>query len=101
MKRKKQDYKKIQLGFKTRKEYEEFHKTAVRFYGDYRLADCSYLRDCITQNASRRNRAIKEKAKAWVETTQRMNDLLLSTNDPYLQDEITEILKKQVKLWGF
>lgn len=99
--KRKRDEKTIQLGFKTQKEYDKFHKNAVLFYGDCRLADCAYLRECIKQNTRRRKKSSREKAKALVETTQRLNDLMLSIDNPYMQDEIEEILKEMETLWEF
>ena len=96
--RRKRDYKTIQLGFRTQNEYNKFHNNAVRFYGDGRAADCAYLRECIHQTSKKRKKSTREKARALVETTQRLNDLLEATDNPYIQDEITEILKEQIKL---
>lgn len=101
MRIKKRDYKTIQLGFRTKGEYYRFHNEAVRSYGETRTADCTYLREIIRQNRKRRNQATREKAKALVETTQQLNDLLLATEDPYVQDEISRILREQVKIWEF
>lgn len=98
---KKRDKKIIQLGFRTQKEYDVFHENAVLYHGEGKGADCAYLRECIKQNARRRKRSTREKARALVETTQRLNELMLASDNPYVQDEISEILKEQVKLWEF
>lgn len=99
--RRKRDYKKINLSFHTQKEYEKFHSEAVEEWGDGRNADCMYLRTCISANRKRRTKAAKEKAIALVETTQKLNDLSLMTDDPNVKEEIAKILKEQRILWVF
>lgn len=99
--RKKRDYKKINVGFRTQKEYDKFHKEAVKEWGDGRNADCMYIRTCISQNRKRRTKSEKERVIVLVETTQRLNNLLLETDDPYIKEEISDILEEQGKLWVF
>lgn len=99
--RKKRDYKKINVGFRTQKEYDKFHKEAVKEWGDGRNADCMYIRTCISQNRKRRTKSEKERVTALVISTQKLNDLSFATNDPFVKEEIIEILKEQRKLWAF
>ena len=48
---KKKDFKTIQIGFSTKKEYETYHNDAVKFHGkDNRLADTAYARECFKNN---------------------------------------------------
>lgn len=99
--RRKREYKKINLGFPTQKEYERFHREAVKEWGDGRNADCNYLRMCIDACRKRRTKAEKEKAIALVETTQKLNDLLVATADPHIKQEVAGILKEMRALWVF
>lgn len=99
--RRKRDYKKINVGFKTQKEYERFHNDAVKEWGDSRNADCMYIRTCISQNRKNRMKSAKERAAALVISTQKLNDLFFATSDPFVKEEIMEILEEQRKLWVF
>lgn len=99
--RRKRDYKKINVGFRTQKEYDKFHNEAVKEWGDGRNADCMYIRTCISQNRIRRTKSEKERAITLVETTQQLNNLLLETDDPHIKEEISSILEEQGKLWVF
>lgn len=98
--KKKRDYAVIQLGFKTEKEYAKFCKEAEKAYGTGRRAKSLYLRDCIEANRKNRKRTSREKVIGLVESTQKLNDILLSTDDPYVYARTAEALREQVALWG-
>lgn len=63
--RKKKDYKVIQIGFRTKQQYDNYHADAVKYFGmESRLADCAYARECMKNNKKFSRAAMKEKAKA-------------------------------------
>lgn len=101
MKQKKRDYKIVQVGFKTKDVYDNFHKRAVASCGDKKNTDCNYIRQCIEQNSKTKKSSTRAKVTALVETTQQLNDLYAETENPYYRDLIEDTLEKQVKLWVF
>lgn len=97
--KRKRDYKTVQIGFKTQKEYDKFHNSAIRACGDYRNADCEYIRHCIKEDRRKRTVVEKNKAKALVSTQQMINDILMYAQDPNFVDQIKKMEKENIKLW--
>lgn len=79
---KKKDYKIIQIGFSTKKEYERYHNDAVKFHGkDNRFADVAYARECFKSNKKLKKASMKEKAIALVEEQTTLTEMLRRTNE--------------------
>lgn len=95
----KKPYKIVQIAFKTQKEYESFHKDAVKKYGDNHRTDSSYIRECCRKSGRQKKGVVREKVKSLVESTQMLNELAESTNNMYINEQINKILKEQVKIW--
>lgn len=98
--RKKKDYKVIQIGFRTKKQYDEYHADAVRYFGmESRLADCSYARECMKNNKKFSRASMKEKAKALVEEQTALTEMIRYTNDTEIKNIMLKISKETIKLW--
>lgn len=97
--RRKRDYKTIQLGFKHQSDYEKFHKKAMSVCGEYRNADCEYLRHCIKEESRRRTVAEKKKIQALVVNQQVLNELLNTVENPAVREKIIQLEQESMKIW--
>lgn len=97
---KKKDYKTIQIGFATKKEYETYHNDAVRFHGkDNRLADATYARECFKNNKKIKKASTKEKAIALVKGQTALTELIRKTNELDVKSALLIASKEAVRLW--
>ena len=97
--KRKRPYKTVQVGFNKESDYKKFHNAAEKYYGTGRAADCEYIRACV--KASTKKTMTRKKAVVLVEITEKINNLLINTDNPYLQDELTYILTEGAKLWEY
>jgi len=97
---KKKDYKIIQIGFSTKKEYENYHNDAVKFHGkDNRCADAAYARECFKNNKKLKKTSTKEKAIALVKEQTTFTEMIRRASDPYEKSTLLTISKEIVNLW--
>lgn len=98
--KKNKDYKIIQIGFKTKKQYEEYHAEAIMYHGfDNRLTDSAYARECF-RSYKRINRAsMKEKAKALVEGQTILTEMIRGAEDADRKSALLNISKEVTRLW--
>lgn len=98
--RKKKDYKVIQIGFRTKKQYDDYHTDAVKYFGmESRLADCAYARECIKNNKKLSKAAMKEKAKTLAEQQTTLTEMIRQTNDEEIKNIMMKISKETINLW--
>ena len=98
---KNKDYKIIQIGFSTKKEYESYHNDAVKFHGkDNRFADVAYARECFKNNKKIKKASTKEKAIALVEEQTALTELIRRTNETDMKSNMITVSKEAVRLWG-
>lgn len=99
--RKKKDYKIIQIGFKTKKQYDAYHKEAIRYHGtDNRLTDSAYARECFKSNKKLGKASMKEKAKALVEVQTALTEMIRKTDNTDVKSTMLKISKEVIELWG-
>lgn len=97
---KKKDYKIIQIGFKHKKEYDDFHKEAVKYYKlDNRLTDTAYARECFRSYKKLSKSSTKEKAIALVEGQTVVTDLIRKTEDTDIKSSMITMSKEMLRLW--
>ena len=97
---KKKDFKTIQIGFSTKKEYETYHNDAVKFHGkDNRLADTAYARECFKHNKKLKKTSTKEKAIALVKEQTALTEMIRRASDTYEKSTLFTISKEVVNLW--
>ena len=97
---KRKDYKIIQIGFSTKKEYETYHNDAVKFHGkDNRFADAAYARECFKKNKKSKKTSTKEKAIALVKEQTALTEMIRRANDTYEKSTLFTISKEGVNLW--
>lgn len=98
--KKNKDYKVIQIGFKTKKEYEEYHAEAIKYHGsDNRLADSAYARECFRSYKRIARASMKEKAKALVEGQTILTEMIRGTEDVDAKTALLNISKEITRLW--
>lgn len=96
----KKDYKSIQIGFKNKKEYDEYHKEAVKYYGiDNRLTDSAYARECFRNYKKTSKASTKEKAIALVEGQTALTEVIRKTEDADIKLAMITISKEMLRLW--
>lgn len=99
---KNKDYKIIQIGFNTKKEYESYHKDAVKFHGkDNRFADVAYARECFKSNKKLKKASMKDKAIALVEEQTTLTEMIRRTNETDMKSNMLTVSKEAVRLWGY
>lgn len=98
--RKKKDYKIIQIGFSTKKEYETYHDNAVKFHGkDNRCADAAYARECFKNNRKSKKASTREKAIALVRGQTALTEMIRRTNNIDDKSTLSAIAKEEVRVW--
>ena len=96
----KKDYKISQIGFRTKKQYEEYHKDAIKSYGiDNRLTDSTYARECFRNYKKTKRASMKEKAKALVEGQAILAEMIRSEKDIDKKSDILNLAKEIMRLW--
>lgn len=97
---KKKDYKIIQIGFKTKKEYEDYHNNAVKYHGkDNRLADSVYARECFKNYRKLKKASTKEKAIALVEGQTALTEVIQKTAEADMKSTMIKVSKEMMRLW--
>ncbi len=97
---KKKDFKTMQIGFSTKKEYETYHNDAVKFHGkDNRFADAAYARECFKKNKKLKKTSTKEKVIALVKEQTALTERICRASDTYEKSTLLTISKEAVNLW--
>lgn len=98
---KRKDYRIIQIGFPTKKEYEKYHSEAVNYHGtDNRLADVAYARECIKTCRKTNRASMKEKAIALVKGQTALTEVMRKMEGAVKEDMINAA-KETIKLWVY
>jgi len=96
----KKDYKVLQLGFRSQKEYEKYHTKAVRFFGsDSRMADCAYARECMKNNEKLKKQSSRDKVKALVEGQTMIVNLIQMNVSTEYNEKLIKLSKEVLNLW--
>lgn len=98
--KKNKDYKIIQIGFRTKKQYDEYHTEAIKYHGcNNRLADSAYARECFRNYKRTARVSMKEKAKALVEEQNTLTEMIRGTEDVDTKSALLIISKEAIRLW--
>lgn len=98
--KKNKDYKTIQIGFRTKKQYEEYHAKAIKYHGsDNRLSDSAYARECFRSYKRVSRVSMKEKAKALVEGQTILTEMIRGAKGVDTKSTLVNISKEVTRLW--